>query len=101
MDYAFAKCDLDAFLGRLLANAREVFDGVAGFFTIPETAKRACCSASEIVAMILNGRLPREIGRASCRERVCQYVSISVVGVSLKKKTKRKTMEDSVHSNKI
>src|SRR3546814_20989964 len=29
----------------------------------------------------------REIGRASCRERVCQYVSISVVAVSIKKKT--------------
>src|SRR3546814_18901735 len=28
-----------------------------------------------------------EIGRASCRERVCQYVLISVVAVSLKKKT--------------
>src|SRR3546814_16344315 len=28
----------------------------------------------------------KEIGRASCRERVCQYVSISVVAVSLKKK---------------
>src|SRR3546814_13017991 len=28
-----------------------------------------------------------EIGRASCRERVCQYVSISVVAVSVKKKT--------------
>src|SRR3546814_8525965 len=27
-----------------------------------------------------------EIGRASCRERVWQYVSISVVGVSLQKK---------------
>src|SRR3546814_21057 len=27
-----------------------------------------------------------EIGRASCRERVCQYVSISGVAVSLKKK---------------
>src|SRR3546814_16692092 len=27
-----------------------------------------------------------EIGRASCRERVCQYVSISVDAVSLKKK---------------
>src|SRR3546814_17114438 len=26
-----------------------------------------------------------EIGTASCRERVCQYVSISVVAVSLKK----------------
>src|SRR3546814_14413076 len=28
----------------------------------------------------------KQIGRASCRERVCQYVSISVVAVSLKKK---------------
>src|SRR3546814_15770471 len=28
-----------------------------------------------------------QIGRASCRESVCQYVSISVVAVSLKKKT--------------
>src|SRR3546814_15950286 len=28
-----------------------------------------------------------KIGRASCRERVCQYVSISVVAVSLKNKT--------------
>src|SRR3546814_14221618 len=27
-----------------------------------------------------------EIGRASCRERVCQYVYVSVVAVSLKKK---------------
>src|SRR3546814_18504790 len=74
MDYAFAKCDLDAFLGRLLANAREVFDGVPGFFTIPETAKRACCSASEIVAMILNGRLTR-VGR---RRGVSGYMSVLV-----------------------
>src|SRR3546814_13209737 len=29
----------------------------------------------------------REIGRASCRERVCQYMSISVVDGSLKTKT--------------
>src|SRR3546814_12270868 len=28
------------------------------------------------------------IGRASCRERVCQYVYISVVAVSLKNKTR-------------
>src|SRR3546814_13791392 len=28
-----------------------------------------------------------EIGRASCRERVCPYVYISVVAVTLKKKT--------------
>src|SRR3546814_19021947 len=38
--------------------------------------------------MLLHGRfvpMP-EIGRASCRERVFQYVSISVVAVSFKKK---------------
>src|SRR3546814_13158852 len=33
----------------------------------------------------LSGPLVK-IGRASCRERVCQYVQISVVAVSLKKK---------------
>src|SRR3546814_14485440 len=32
--------------------------------------------------------LENEIGRASCRERVCQYVLISVGAVSLKKKRK-------------
>src|SRR3546814_17168604 len=32
----------------------------------------------------------RKIGRASCRARVCQYVSISVVAVSLNKKTLNK-----------
>src|SRR3546814_15423415 len=30
--------------------------------------------------------LNKQIGRASCRERVCQYGEISVVAVSLKKK---------------
>src|SRR3546814_16714489 len=37
-----------------------------------------------------------QIGRASCRERVCQYVWISVVAVSLKKK--KKTKETNNHS---
>src|SRR3546814_15593398 len=37
----------------------------------------------------LRGLTPYEykIGRASCREKVCQYVKISVVAVSLKKKS--------------
>src|SRR3546814_17264133 len=30
-----------------------------------------------------------EIGRESCRERECQYVSVSVVAVNLQKKNKR------------
>src|SRR3546814_12478881 len=37
----------------------------------------------------------REIGRASCRERVCQYVSISVVAVSLTNKTARTSTKQS------
>src|SRR3546814_19109974 len=32
----------------------------------------------------------QEIGRASCRDRVCKYVYISVVDVSLKKKKQHK-----------
>src|SRR3546814_14296009 len=33
--------------------------------------------------------LEKKIGRASCRERVCQYVEISVVAVELKQKTNK------------
>src|SRR3546814_13587183 len=38
------------------------------------------------IAAVVGG----EIGRASCRERVCQFVSDSVVAVSLNKNTNRK-----------
>src|SRR3546814_17142420 len=36
-------------------------------------------------------RVDQQIGRASCRERVCQYVKISVVAVSLTQKNNNKT----------
>src|SRR3546814_12297001 len=36
------------------------------------------------------GILCREIGRASCRERVCQYGWVSVVAVALKKQQENK-----------
>src|SRR3546814_14402729 len=45
------------------------------------TTALAMCSA---ILAALHER--HQIGRASCRERVCQYVSISVVAVPLKKK---------------
>src|SRR3546814_12653513 len=38
------------------------------------------------VAQQCADHLPLQIGRASCRARVCPYVSISVVAVALKKK---------------
>src|SRR3546814_16456298 len=41
-------------------------------------------SRSDIEQQPANG--PQEIGRASCRERVCQYVEISVVAGSLTQK---------------
>src|SRR3546814_13764584 len=37
--------------------------------------------------------LPNQIGRASCRERVCKYVSNSVVAVALKKQTPERTIQ--------
>src|SRR3546814_18545492 len=43
---------------------------------------------------------PLEIGRASCRERVCQYVEISVVAVSLKKKKKKHAKANELNKKK-
>src|SRR3546814_18054892 len=43
----------------------------------------SCFSGFEATAIFRD----EAIGRASCRERVCQYVCISVVAVSLKKTT--------------
>src|SRR3546814_12064913 len=47
---------------------------------------RRTCGRDERGAAQARRPLVRQIGRALCRERVCQYVSISVVSVSLKKK---------------
>src|SRR3546814_11279402 len=41
-----------------------------------------------------------EIGRASCRERVCQYVSISVVAASLKKTDETHIIKDDTEQKK-
>src|SRR3546814_13344769 len=49
-----------------------------------------CSPGVSPAAIAMRWHVPRlEIGRASCRERVCQYVSISVVAVSLKQKKVR------------
>src|SRR3546814_20693405 len=40
------------------------------------------------------------IGRASCRERVCQFVWIPVVAVTLKTKNNRKTNKGSAHKTR-
>src|SRR3546814_19264208 len=48
---------------------------------------RAKLTRANPLAPSIESRL--KIGRASCRERVCQYGEISVVAVSLKKKNKK------------
>src|SRR3546814_14105060 len=63
----------------------------------PGMIGNACLDTPPLAALGMNGwgecgwherltRSSREIGRASCRERVCQYVLISWVAVSFKKK---------------
>src|SRR3546814_14341160 len=53
---------------------------------------RAVKSGSRTLKDAMNEALRDwEIGRASCRERVCQYVSVSVVAVSLKTKNSKLT----------
>src|SRR3546814_1440128 len=46
-------------------------------------SKRQRCPNSVGISVLVRGE---QIGRASCRERVCQFVYISVVAVSLKNK---------------
>src|SRR3546814_15502550 len=88
--------------GRTAVRDPEVERSIAAFSQSQNIARREI-SKSEIVdrcvlalvnegAKILEDGIAQrasdidEIGRASCRERVCQYVTISVVAVSLKKK---------------
>src|SRR3546814_15755156 len=76
----FTWCDLAAFIP-IDARHRDFLDrgaryGVSHGITVPAFVlgeRSASCNFCTI-------------GRASCRERVCQYVSILVVAVSLKKK---------------
>src|SRR3546814_15498655 len=49
---------------------------------LPERIERR-----QMLFPVMVERMEQQIGRASCRERVCQYVSISVVAVSLNKNT--------------
>src|SRR3546814_12033054 len=53
----------------------------SGFIVAPVNSDEEMAEIDRIY--LARGMVP-EIGRASCRERGCQYVSISVVAVSLK-----------------
>ncbi len=59
-DHAFRKRDLDAFLDRLAASARDL--ATDELVSIPVAAKQANCSAAEIVGLLLDGKLI-QVGR--------------------------------------
>ena len=53
----YAPADLDAFLDHLMGGAVAIRTPKPGQATIPAAAKRACCSAADIVRLILDRRL--------------------------------------------
>jgi hypothetical protein len=57
--YAFVKTDLDGFLSQLLATATELQDGEQGFMGILSAQRRACCTVSEIVKLVIEKKLSR------------------------------------------
>src|SRR3546814_13867418 len=83
-------------IGRSSANIIEVYHQRL-FYDVP--AKRADVDVvletrnaehvKEIIASLEQNGFPTQIGRASCRERVCQYVSIWVVGGFTQNKTNK------------
>ncbi|WP_162241472.1 TniQ family protein [Methylobacterium sp. Leaf86] len=72
--HLFAKADIDDFSRRLLLGTVPVEDPVNGMMDIPSAARRCNCSASEVVQLILDGRLPW-VGR---RTDMQGYLSILI-----------------------
>src|SRR3546814_18997178 len=74
-----AMIDGEAGDGGIVAAADQRAQPHQWFLELPTRGSRSETSMSRISSGM-------KIGRASCRERVCQYVYISVVAVSLKTK---------------
>lgn len=60
--HAFSRSDLEAFLARLLDGAVPVAALTPDHANLPDAGRQACCSAAEIVKLILDGRL-RWVGK--------------------------------------
>lgn len=60
--HAFSRAELDTFLSRLLDGAEPVAVLSSDQANLPDAGRHACCSAAEIVKLILDGRL-RWVGK--------------------------------------
>src|SRR3546814_19118538 len=70
-------------------NVRTVFHRIATTLVVETTGRveHRAVDPKDLETALRQDR-EAEIGRASCRERVCQYVSVSVVAVALQKQKK-------------
>src|SRR3546814_11943752 len=106
-DWSSDVCSSDLVLRARLGNLHHAVDEQAQPLLgrhPPRTGVRAGQEAEflEILHHVADRR-GRQIGRASGRERVCQYVYISVVAVSLKKEQKEdyKLTHNSIYRNNL
>jgi hypothetical protein len=88
--FSFARKDLDDFMARLQDGAIPVDQPAADQFDIPAAAKRANCSAMEIVRMILDKKLAWT-GRLTTAEK---YMAILVDLAEIKAKTHGEPLTD-------
>lgn len=79
-DHAFARCDLDGFLERLRVGATELIPGEKDLLPIPAAAKKAACSAMQIVELVLG----KKLARIRLRPGVSGYLSILLDPVEVK-----------------
>src|SRR3546814_18239406 len=56
----------------------------ADFMSVLPRRQPLAASFDKVDGVVFDDGVGEQIGRASCRERVCQYVSLWVVAVSLK-----------------
>lgn len=81
----FARAELDGFLARLLADAEPVIVPPEGLATIPDAAKRANCSAREIVTAILERALTFIGQRAGTRGYLSVLVNVEEVRAAVRR----------------
>src|SRR3546814_11269693 len=86
-DLALFRDSVDRFWYALLLVVLLAAPFVLEDFWLGEISHVFILSVVGLGLMILTGFTGQEIGSASCTERVCPYVSISLVPAPLKKKT--------------
>src|SRR3546814_17316074 len=91
-DWSSDLCSSDLKVALLLVNASQQLTGDALGMVRPDIIQFHGSETPEWLAVVKRlapadiWKAVGQIGRASCRERVCQYESITVVAVALKKK---------------